>query len=142
MGKTKKNRKTSSNITLFQREITKVFLQILIMVKLFHWKTTSYAIHKATDEFYEKLNKNMDSFIEILLGKTLSRIDLTREKSIPLIDLTNPAAFINKLEQFKSYLINLDDNKGMIIMSNTDLYNIRDTILGDVNQLLYLMTFT
>ena len=26
-------------------------------------------------------------------------------------------------------------------MSNTDLFNIRDTILGDMNQFLYLLTF-
>lgn len=142
MGKTKKHRKIKSAIeSEFHKEITTVFLQILIMVKLFHWKTTSYATHKATDDFYDKLNTNMDSFIEILLGKTMSRIDLTREKKIQLIDLTNPMAFKNKLEQFKTYLINLDRNKSMLMMANTDLYNIRDTILGDVNQLLYLLTF-
>jgi hypothetical protein len=142
MVKTRKNRKNNVNlINKFHREITTVFLQVLIMVKLFHWKTTSYATHKATDEFYEKLNTNMDSFIEILLGKTMSRIDLTREKTLRLIDLTNPLDLKNRLEQFKSYLINLDNNKAMLLMANTDLYNIRDTILGDVNQLLYLLTF-
>jgi len=142
MGKTKKYRKNNVNIiNQFHREITTVFLQVLIMIKLFHWKTTSYATHKATDEFYEKLNTNMDSFIEILLGKTMSRINLTREKTLQLIDLTNPITFKNKLEEFKTYLINLDNNKSMMLMANTDLYSIRDTILGDVNQLLYLLTF-
>jgi hypothetical protein len=29
----------------------------------------------------------------------------------------------------------------MHIMSNSDLYNIRDEILGDLNQTLYLLTF-
>ena len=78
MVKTKKNRNNNVNqISKFHREIVTVFLQVLIMVKLFHWKTSSYATHKATDEFYEKLNSNMDSFIEILLGKTNSRVNLT-----------------------------------------------------------------
>jgi hypothetical protein len=111
------------------------------MIKLYHWKTTSYATHKATDDFYTKLNTNMDSFIEILLGKTMSRISLTKTKSLQLFDLNNQEDFIKKLETFKAYLISLDKNKAMQFMSNSDLYNIRDTILGDVNQLLYLLTF-
>jgi hypothetical protein len=28
-----------------------------------------------------------------------------------------------------------------LLISNTDLFNIRDTILGDLNQFLYLLTF-
>ena len=65
----------------FHREITIKFLEMLLAIKLFHWKTTSYATHKATDELYTKLNENMDSFIEILLGKTESRINLLNQKS-------------------------------------------------------------
>jgi hypothetical protein len=42
---------------------------------------------------------------------------------------------------FKGYLVGLNDNSTMKRMSNTDLYSIRDTILGDLNQLLYLLTF-
>jgi DNA-binding ferritin-like protein len=101
MAKTRKNRRSSSKKSLsttispikpksipgesmdrFQREIASVFLEMLLMVKLFHWKTTSYATHKATDELYTKLNANIDSFIEILLGKSGSRIDLMSSKNI------------------------------------------------------------
>ena len=42
----------------FQEEITCKFLEMLIMVKLYHWKTYSYAQHKATDELYTNLNLN------------------------------------------------------------------------------------
>jgi uncharacterized protein YaaR (DUF327 family) len=124
----------------FHKEIVKVFLETLIMVKLFHWKTSSFAIHKATDEFYEKLNKNMDQFIEILLGKTMSRIDLTHNKNIHLDDVKSTIDFKNKLQSFKNYLLRLNENKAMQTMINTDLFNIRDTIVGDTNQLLYLLT--
>jgi DNA-binding ferritin-like protein len=111
------------------------------MVKLFHWKTTSYATHKATDELYTKLNANIDSFIEILLGKSGSRIDLMSNKNIRLVDLSSQESLKREIEAFKGYLVSLDDNKAMKNMSNTDLYNIRDTILGDMNQFLYLLTF-
>ena len=80
---------SSSSIKKFQKEITVIFFEMLLMVKLFHWKTHSYATHKATDELYSKLNEDIDKFIEILLGKTGSRIDLMGQKSIPLIDLNS-----------------------------------------------------
>jgi hypothetical protein len=137
---TRKNR-SSGSFSAFQKEITVVFFEMLLMVKLFHWKTSSYATHKATDDLYTKLNANMDSFIEVLLGKTGLRIDLMGTKSIRLIDLSSHESFKREIEAFKGYLVGLNDNATMKKMSNTDLYNIRDTILGDLNQLLYLLTF-
>ena len=114
---------------------------MLLMVKLFHWKTHSYATHKATDDLYTKLNADIDRFIEILLGKTGSRIDLMGHKSITLIDLNSQDQLKSKIESFKSYLVGLTNNKGLSSMTNTDLLNIRDEILGDMNQFLYLLTF-
>jgi hypothetical protein len=137
---TRKNISTGS-FAAFQKEITVVFLEMLMMIKLFHWKTTSFATHEATDELYTKLNANMDAFIEILLGKSGSRIDLLNNKQIKLIDLTNQDALKREVVAFKGYLVSLNDNKAMLTMSNTDLFSIRDTILGDLNQLLYLLTF-
>jgi hypothetical protein len=134
-------RANTSSFSSFQKEITIVFFEMLLMVKLFHWKTSSYSTHKATDDLYTKLNANMDSFIEVLLGKTGLRIDLMGTKSIRLIDLTSIESFKREIEAFKGYLVSLNDNSTMKKMSNTDLYNIRDTILGDLNQLLYLLTF-
>jgi DNA-binding ferritin-like protein len=125
----------------FNREITTVFLESLIMVKLFHWKTFSYATHKATDDLYSKLNEHFDSFIEILLGKTGSRINLIKQKTLPLKDFTSQEEFVNHIVSLKEYLFGLNDNKAMLLMNNSDLYNIRDSIVGDLNQLLYLLTF-
>jgi len=133
--------KNASSIKKFQKEITVIFFEMLLMVKLFHWKTHSYATHKATDELYSKLNDDIDKFIEILLGKTGFRIDLMGHKTISLIDLTSPEQLKSKIESFKSYLVGLTNNKGLSSMTNTDLLNIRDEILGDMNQFLYLLTF-
>jgi hypothetical protein len=139
---TRKNRnRENSSLVSFQKEITVVFLEILLMIKLFHWKTYSYATHKATDKLYAKFNDDMDSFIEILLGKTGVRSDLTSKKNIRLLDLTSPEALKREIEAFKGYLVSLNSNKAMKSMSNTDLFNVRDTILGDMNQFLYLLTF-
>jgi hypothetical protein len=131
----------STTLSSFQKEITIVFFEILLMVKLFHWKTHSYATHKATDELYAKLNSSIDKFIEVLLGKSGARTQLTDHKSIRLIDLNSQNDFEREMEAFKKYLVDLNHNKAMQLMSNTDLYNIRDEILGDINQLLYLLSF-
>lgn len=141
---TRKNNASSKGVLLqnFEKEITIKFLEMLLMIKLFHWKTTSYATHKATDELYSKLNSNIDSFIEVLLGKSGSRINLLNQKTIKLGDLTSQDSLRREMYNFKMYLVNLNDHKAMRLMSNTDLFNIRDTILGDINQFLYLLTFT
>ena len=135
-GSTRKRRTTDKS---FEQEITVVFLEMLLMVKLFHWKTHSFATHKATDELYESLNENIDDFIEVLLGKTGGRIDLMNHKTISLVDLNSNDKLKSKIEIFKGYLVSLSDKKS--IMTNTDLLNIRDEILGDLNKFLYLLTF-
>jgi len=136
-----KTRSNRGSLQSFQKEITIVFLEMLMMIKLYHWKTTSYATHKATDELYSKLNSNIDSFIEVLLGKSGIRTDLVGKKNIRLVDLSSTESLKKEVESFKRYLVNLNNNRTMKIMSNTDLYNIRDSILGDMNQFLYLLTF-
>jgi DNA-binding ferritin-like protein len=135
------SRSSSQSLNEFQKEIASVFLEMLLMVKLYHWKTTSYATHKATDELYLKLNANIDSFIEILLGKSGSRIDLMSKSNIRLVDLSSQESLKREVDAFKGYLVGLNDNKALQTMSNSDLLNIRDTILGDLNQFLYLLTF-
>jgi hypothetical protein len=41
----------------------------------------------------------------------------------------------------KKYLVNLDNNAALKSMSNADLFTIRDEILANVNQFIYLLTF-
>ena len=133
--RTKKNYKKSNKTN---SHIVKVFLEVLNMVKLYHWKTRSYAQHEATYELYLKLNKHIDSFVEVLLGKDERRIKML-EKRIDLIDPSNTRYFKTRIYDYREFLLDInmyfDDRK------DTDLLNIRDEILADINQFLYLMTF-
>jgi hypothetical protein len=138
---TRKMRTDNTSLAAFQKEITVRFLEMLLMIKLFHWKTTSYPTHKATDDLYTKFNMNMDNFIEVLLGKSGMRTELTRDKTIRLNDLTSIDELKREVSAFKSYLLSLNDNAALKKMANPDLFNIRDTILGDMNQFLYLLSF-
>ncbi len=132
MAKTRKNRRLQLS---YDQDITVMFFEILLMVKLFHWKTHSFATHKATDELYDSLNTHMDNFIEVLLGKTGSRINMSNHTSVKLWDFKSPAKLKVKVESFKRYLSNMK-------IGDTDLLNIRDEILGDMNKFTYLMTLS
>ena len=150
MPKTQKNgmnyRKTRRNnqgksLQKFEEEVVIKFLEILNLIKLYHWKTHSYATHKATDELNSKLHENVDSFIEILLGKRGDRINLRHVKHISLKDFDSVSEFKREMEKFKGYLVNLDNESALKTMSNSDIYNIRDEMLANINQFLYLLTF-
>ena len=138
--KKKGTRKKRGSLISFEKEITSKFLQMLMSIKLFHWKTHSFATHEATDHLYEHLNEHVDKFVEVLLGKTQHRVMLNT-KCLPLHECNDANSFKLLIERYKGYLVNLDHHPGLATMSNTDLYNIRDEILGDMNKLLYLMSF-
>ena len=118
--------------------IVQTFLDMLNTIKLFHWKTKSYAKHKATDDLYAKLNENVDTFVEFLLGKDESRIKMV-EKRCRLLDSENTKDFKSRIYEYREFLI--DISKYFDQKRDTDLLNVRDEILGDINQFLYLMTF-
>jgi DNA-binding ferritin-like protein len=116
-----------------------MFLQMLNTVKLYHWKTSNYAEHKATDELYTNLNLNVDTFVEVMLGKTGSRVNLTGQKSIPLLDFTNVDDFKKEIADYKTFLTGMSSDASL--NANTDLMNIRDELLSNLNQFTYLLTF-
>lgn len=118
--------------------IIRIMLEMLNVIKLYHWKTRSYSQHKATDELYERLNKNVDKFVEVLLGKNESRINMV-EKNIHLEDFSNSTDFKEKIYEYRDFLQKI--TKYFNSNNDTDLLSIRDDILADINQFLYLFTF-
>jgi len=137
--KTKTRKAFPPSIQQFENEVTIYFFEMLLMIKLFHWKTFCYATHKATDHIYGKLNEHMDRFMEVLLGKSNVRMNLVYKKSISLLDVSREE-FMTKIMNFKSYLVNISNHPAMKSMSNVDLLTIRDELLADLNQFLYLMS--
>jgi DNA-binding ferritin-like protein len=130
------SKRSISNET--KSRIVQTFLEMLNTVKLYHWKTHSYAQHKATDELYSELNKKIDTFVEILLGKDESRIKMVEKRS-RLIDSKNTTDFKSQIYEYREFLI--DISKFFDEKRDSDLLSIRDEILGHINQFLYLMTF-
>lgn len=134
MGGAKRNQYANSA----KSHLVSVFLEMLNMVKLYHWKTQSYAQHKATDDLYASLNADVDKFIEVLLGKDPKRIKMM-EKKIELIDPVNVTDFKSRIYEYREFLT--DMNIHFNETRDSDLLSIRDDLLADINQFLYLMTF-
>ena len=61
------------------------------------------------------------------------------EKKIQLFDSKNKTEFKQHIYDYREFLI--DMNNYFDKNRDSDLLNIRDEILGDINQFLYLMTF-
>jgi hypothetical protein len=108
---------------------TIVFLRILDIIKLFHWNTKDFSKHKATDSLHESLSKLVDSYVEEHFGQS-GRI--VAHETVRY-DTLSDDAFLKEIKQFKEYLIHMKK-------PTTDLSNIRDEMLGEVNQFLYLWT--
>ena len=140
-GPQSKTRKNHSQNKYSEQHMIVMFLRMLNTVKLFHWKTSNYAQHKATDELYTNLNLSIDTFVEIFLGKTGSRVNLTGTKSLPLLDFSDVSHFKKEIEMYKKYLIDMRHHSMLNEKQDTDLINVRDEILGHLNQFTYLLTF-
>ncbi len=128
----KKTKRSSSSSSYSPSNIIVTFLEILTTIKLFHWKTTQYSVHKATDDLYSAIQTHMDTFVEQLMGTLDSRIKMTT-RSMSLCDCDTLASFKSHILTFKKYLENLN-----LPTKYSDLYTVRDELLGEVNKFLYL----
>lgn len=140
VNRTLKRTKSRGSSKYSESEVILKFIQMLNIIKIYHWKTLSYPEHKATDELYESFNGRMDEFVETMLGKTGKRVNLSSTRSIPFYDYTSVTKFKQCIETFKSYLVNMSNAPYFKNPENSDLLNIRDEILGDLNKFTYLLT--
>ena len=123
--------------------IVKSFLEMLNAIKLYHWKTESYSQHQATDQLHEELSEHVDKFVEVLLGKEQKSYKKYRvvmvEKHMKMMDSRGERDFIQKIHNYRTMLIDMD--RFLNKKKDSDLLNIRDEMLSNINQFLYLLSF-
>ena len=118
-------------------EIVCLMMTLRDQVKIYHWQTLKYPRHKATDDLIDKLDDNIDKFVEVYMGKYgrpkfggrtgMIKIRNFHDEEAPALLKSAIHWLSNKLpKHLKS--------------GDTDLLNIRDEILADLNQTLYLFT--
>lgn len=113
--------------------IVSTMTEMLHIVKLHHWRTYSYSVHKATDNLHEALSEQVDSFVEKMLGSKHTRSNLTH---MSLTAYNELPALKRRMEHYKQYLKHMPASMG------TDLLNIRDELLGSLNQFSYMLTLS
>jgi DNA-binding ferritin-like protein len=114
--------------------ISSQFMEMLATVKLYHWKTMYLSVHLASDDLYASLNTKLDRFMEVLIGKTNYNID---KLCFKCFSVETKHHFVQTIDGYVEYLRGLSD----IFHDNSDseLISIRDEIIGDLLQLIYLM---
>jgi hypothetical protein len=111
------------------------FLKIQNQIRIFHWQTTSYAQHKAFDKAYKSLGDLIDTFVEVYMGK----YGRSKAKTYYTVELENISDdCMPAIDSYISYLIGI--NSELDSVNDSDLLNIRDEMLGELNRLKYLLT--
>jgi hypothetical protein len=111
------------------------FLSIQQYIRIYHWTTPIYNKDVVSGQLYEKLDSLIDKFVETFLGKNKLTFEPFK------ITVSSNTDIISSLNSFKRFLLTdlelaLNSKSAM---KNTDLKNIRDEMLGDVNQFIFLL---
>lgn len=127
--------KTNSEQRISLNRLCMNLLNHQIVVKLYHFQTQQYGAHKASDAYIEKYANTLDKFLEVaqgIYGKiTLKKYSLAGSSHTD----ENIIKHINGMIMY--WREKIDD----ILGNYTDLINIRDELVGDAEQLKYLLTF-
>lgn len=117
------------------------FLTFLDTLKLYHFSVASFSGHKASDELYTKLVSSFDKFWEVYQGR-YGKLALESKKRISYTLTTWTAeSVVSEVSSFITYLRSAAFVKLLQEQKATELLNILDEIVGDLNQFLYLLTF-
>jgi DNA-binding ferritin-like protein len=111
-------------------------LSLQVQMKINHWQTKGFARHNAFGGFYDTLGGLIDTFVESAMGK-YGRFTLDEEtKTIQLSNLSelDMKGLVNTVRES---LVQMSEQ---LDPSDTDLLNIRDEMLGELNKLSYLLT--
>ena len=119
-----------------KEEITLKLVQIQLQFKFLHWQTFGDAKHKAYGEIYDAMGKNIDKLVESMMGK-YGRIQFDSEFSIMFQDIS-ALSVQNFMDGITEFLVGMTEQ--LDPKYDSDLLNIRDEILGDINQTKYRLT--
>ncbi len=103
-----------------------------ITLKMFHFQTKWYSRHKAVDSYLTEFLEVFDRFFEAIQGVLGQR--LQTERFDLRFGLVTDDTIESYLANFRKLLVDLP-------VQSTDLLNLRDELLGYLDQLQYLLTF-
>lgn len=112
-------------------------LSLRDQIHLFHWQTEIGDQHKALGDYYEGFVEQLDNLMEVVMGK-YGRISV---KSVgtpqPLIDLKD----VN-VETFVDSKIAIFEDAKKLFSKDSEILNILDEIIAEIQKLKYLLTMS
>lgn len=115
-------------------DIVTHMLTIRNQVKVYHWQTASFARHKATDDLTATLDTNIDTFVEVYMGK-YGRPQVSGDIKLGNFSESAAKTFVAKQTEYLTKVL-----PKQLSPEDTDLLNLRDEILADLHKTLYLFT--
>jgi hypothetical protein len=113
------------------------FFSMREQIKVYHWQTNQFARHKATDDVLSALDGSIDTYVEVYMGK-YGRPKITASTNTVKIQNMADKTAAKFIKACIAYL------QGPLVKrlkpTDTDLVNIRDEMLSELNKLLYLYT--
>jgi DNA-binding ferritin-like protein len=111
-------------------------LSLQMQMKINHWQTKGLARHKAFGKFYDSLSDLIDTFVESAMGK-YGRFVLDEESKTLQLNNLSDIEMKGLINTVRESLVMMSEE---LDPSDTDLLNIRDEMLGELNKLSYLLT--
>jgi DNA-binding ferritin-like protein len=115
-------------------EIVNIMMNLRDQVKIYHWETKIYSRHKASDELVDKLDKKIDEFVETYIGRYGHPKFTGKTRTITIRNYDDKEA-LSLLREAGKWLEKLPVN-------DSDLLNIRDEILQNVYETIYLFNLS
>ena len=113
------------------------FFSMREQIKVYHWQTNQFARHKATDDVLAALDGSIDTYVEVYMGK-YGRPKITASTNTVKIQNMADKTAAKFIKACIAYL------EGPLVKrlkpADTDLINVRDEMLAELNKLLYLYT--
>jgi hypothetical protein len=114
-------------------------LDLQANMKLYHWMTKSFARHKASDNLVDKISELGDQFVEVYIGK-YGRPTLAKKDTNIRLTKYDDNSVVKYLDNSIDFLVK--ELPKFLKKDDMDLLNIRDEMVGALNQTKYLFTFS
>jgi DNA-binding ferritin-like protein len=112
------------------KKIIQFAFGVINQVKLYHWATRGYSVHKALDKLHSSLSDNFDKLVEVYLGSSGS----VGKWSVSTSSDTNVKSIVPFLQKVLGSMAKLRSS-----LKHTQMQNIIDEMSADIDQTLYLL---
>jgi DNA-binding ferritin-like protein len=122
----KKNNSLINNLLLLKNQM-----------QIYHWQTNSFSRHKAADELIDQSTSIIDKIVESYQGR-YNKLLLNNETNSIILENLNDEQIIEFLNIMRDFFEK--DFKNYVNATNSNLFNLRDELLQNINKTLYLFT--